>query len=287
MLAQLGDIKFTSVISPTSQDRSTAAVYAEHALIDGKPRLQRLGDALDKITMVMKFHTSFCDPEEKISQLKNHLLAGDTLEYINGAGDLLGDFLVVSMKETPVQLADSGRYIEVDVEVQLIENFNVDKANDTANAAKDNGFAVAKNTPPLTTIKSQEITPLAIAEVNAIEITAGSSAILAQMKLNENVPSAHPITFADVKNRALVMQRAAQKAIQTVNSTEGNIYDLTRNFEAAMQSTNLDINNLLENINAGDYPAALATSGDLVTSSASVATTSESMNAYKNSRLPN
>lgn len=56
MFALLGEIQFDLITYFDGFDSQFDADYAEHALIEGKPRLQWIGDKLDEISIQLSFH---------------------------------------------------------------------------------------------------------------------------------------------------------------------------------------------------------------------------------------
>ena len=58
MYALLGDIQFDLITYFDSFETDFGTDYAEHAVIDGKPRLQYMGDRLDEIRIELSFHAA-------------------------------------------------------------------------------------------------------------------------------------------------------------------------------------------------------------------------------------
>lgn len=82
MWAVLGDIEFELRNQPSRQDDRATADYAQHALIQGKPRLEWVGDGLDELTLELTLHALLADPEAQIRRLKTALRAHEPLPYV-------------------------------------------------------------------------------------------------------------------------------------------------------------------------------------------------------------
>ena len=71
MFALLGDVQFDLITYFDGFESQFGADYAEHPLIEGKPRLQFVGDKLDEIRIQLAFHLHYCDPEAELAKLKD------------------------------------------------------------------------------------------------------------------------------------------------------------------------------------------------------------------------
>lgn len=147
MYAQLGDIFFQALKGFTSYEDTRETIYAQHQRIEGKPKLQRTGEALNEISLVMKFHAAFCDPEVEYDALNDHRVAGDILSLILGNGFYEGDFVITQLKKTLSQTDDDGSYIEINVEVSLLEYSDDNKIITRQQRAKLDAFAVDVERP--------------------------------------------------------------------------------------------------------------------------------------------
>ena len=110
MYAQLGDVVFNGLIGPSSFSSGIEAKYAEQERIESKPRLQRTGEGLREISLGIKFHSSYCNPEAQLSTLEGHRSTGEVLAYIRGDGSLLGSFVITSINHVVNQHDTEGRF---------------------------------------------------------------------------------------------------------------------------------------------------------------------------------
>ncbi len=121
MYAMLGNIKFDLLTSPISTDDKRAYTYAEHAVIEGKPRLQYTGDDLESIDITFRFHKDFCDPasqQEKIIAAAN---AHKALPLVMGDGTYIGYFVILEVSCGPQAAMKDGSLIYTELSVKLKE----------------------------------------------------------------------------------------------------------------------------------------------------------------------
>lgn len=146
MYSQLGDIKFEGLIGFESFTDTIDATYAQHELVNRKPRLQRTGDALQEISGSISFHASFCDPEAQYAKLKEKKVSGEVLSLIYGNGIYEGDFVLKTIKRTVNQTDPSGNYVSISCEITLLEAEG-NTAAQRREQDKASAFAVTSNRP--------------------------------------------------------------------------------------------------------------------------------------------
>lgn len=121
MWAVLGDIEFELRNQPSRQDDRITADYAQHALIQGKPRSEWVGDGLDEMTLELTLHAVLGDPEAQIRRMKTALRAHEPLPYVLGSGDYRGVYLLTEVGTTTRRTDAQGRLISATVTVSLLE----------------------------------------------------------------------------------------------------------------------------------------------------------------------
>jgi phage protein U len=121
VFAVLGEIPFEVIGSPESLESSRVYEYAEHKVVEDRPRLQWVADGLETITLEMLFHVSFTDPAAQLALLL--AAAGDhnARPLVFGNGLHRGYFVVTSISTTSRQLSPAGDPIAIFVRVQLKE----------------------------------------------------------------------------------------------------------------------------------------------------------------------
>lgn len=128
MFALLGDVQFDLITYFDGFESQFGADFAEHALIEGKPRLQFIGDKLDEIRIQLAFHLHYCDPEAELAKLKDALAAHQAMALVLGNGDYKGWFVLTDLQATSKHTDEAGTLIALEASITLRE-FVGDKKN--------------------------------------------------------------------------------------------------------------------------------------------------------------
>jgi len=122
----LGDIAFEVsekyINSIIEIKRQSNWKYAEHEIVKGKSRLQRLGRQLDTVTFTGRFVDYFCNPLSEIKRLKAEAEKKELLALVLG-DEVFGDFVIESISETWQETDGVGNPRVIEFEVQLKEYF--------------------------------------------------------------------------------------------------------------------------------------------------------------------
>ena len=121
MYAQLGDIKFELITYFDGLDASKKIDYAEHATIEGKPKLQYIGENLEEINLKLSFHTDFCNPQEELKKLKDAASKYEPLAFIFGNGAYKGKYVIEEITDTVIHTFQDATYINIEAQVKLKE----------------------------------------------------------------------------------------------------------------------------------------------------------------------
>ncbi|OHX10254.1 hypothetical protein BI347_20875 [Chromobacterium sphagni] len=159
MFALLGEVQFDLITYFDGFESQFGADYAEHALIDGKPRLQHIGDKLDEIRIQLSFHSQYCDPEQELLKLRSALAAHQAMALVLGNGDYKGWFVLTDVTATSKQTDKAGTLIAMDANITLRE-FVGDKKAPLA--------------PPAVQPKSPPVAATASLAANKLKAAAGS-----------------------------------------------------------------------------------------------------------------
>jgi phage protein U len=161
MYYQLGNIKFQSLIGPNSLVQSKSANYAQHDTIETKPRLQRLGMQLDTVSMGIKFHSRFCNPQEQINNINTALTDAQPLPFFTGSGLVFGYFVLTKVDITTLKTGTNGDIWEADLSIELLEFFDPQlDPSGFANAALNPVLAPGQSFQSDTVQVQQEITAI-------------------------------------------------------------------------------------------------------------------------------
>jgi phage protein U len=99
MWGMLGDIRFELLRAPESADLTIKHNYAEHAVIEGKPKIQWTGDALRERNWTIRLHYTFCDPDAVIAAIRAMAARHEALPLSLGTGEYLGRYIVTDINE--------------------------------------------------------------------------------------------------------------------------------------------------------------------------------------------
>ncbi|WJV52746.1 phage tail protein [Prodigiosinella aquatilis] len=149
MFAVLGDIEFELITYWDGFEAQFGVDYAEHALIQGKPRLQFIGEKLDEISISLVFNWLYCTPETELARLRNLMHTHNAQALVFGNGDYRGWFVVTDVQATSEQTDRSGNVLALNAQVTLREYVGDPKKPLTAPAIAQtvpNTKAVAKST---------------------------------------------------------------------------------------------------------------------------------------------
>lgn len=119
--ALLGQIAFSLITYFEGIDIRFGAQYAEHALLQGKPRLQWTGDMLEEYTWTLVFHSGFCTPELELAKLRAAISAHEALPLVFANGDYRGRFVPVWAEVSTRQTGRDGTALCIEVRVTLRE----------------------------------------------------------------------------------------------------------------------------------------------------------------------
>lgn len=121
MFALLGDIRFDLITYFDGFSSSSGVRFSEHAVINGKPRLQFGGDELDEIRIQLSFHKQFCDPNYELLRLKTAKEAHQAMALVLGNGDHKGVFVLTQLQAVNKQTDAKGGVIAVEANIILRE----------------------------------------------------------------------------------------------------------------------------------------------------------------------
>lgn len=142
MYAQLGSRVFENLKTFTEYSKTETAIHPEHALLEGKPRLQRTGLGLDEITLSMRFHVSFCNPAEELEALRQFHDEGEVLPLLWGNGKVEGNFVIAGLTETIEDADPQGNVFSCLIMCTLREFVVPDKLQQEQDANRKNAIAV-------------------------------------------------------------------------------------------------------------------------------------------------
>ena len=139
MWALLGDIYFELLFTPEAADLKTLHNYAEHSVIEGKPKLQWTGDGLQERNWMIRLHSTFCDPDTVMSFLHSVAAEHKALPLSLGTGQYLGRYVIAEIYEQTLVTDQYGGTIAQTAGLKLKEwiGTGADVAGEAVYAASD------------------------------------------------------------------------------------------------------------------------------------------------------
>jgi phage protein U len=218
MYAQLGSIQFTPIKGFSERSGTKETNFAQHALIDGKPKLQRIGTNLATIEIGMFLDASFCNPQAEIDALNSARENGEILPLIMGNGRFDGNFVIQSVSDTSLHEASDGTLLQAEVSVQLLEYATGDLTVTTAVSAIAQAFGNLVNNPP----------------TFSTDTVYASAEMVAATEYVESIASMN--TASDVLNGlgafAELYRPKAEAVIRDMNRATDNLSDLLSSINA-------------------------------------------------------
>jgi len=128
MIGTFGNIVFETSSSKirTFEEfkRKGSAMFSEHPVLEGKPKLQHLGTSLDEISFSITFNVALgIDPREEINKLQEIKNIGDEKKLIIGR-DVLGSFVLTELSESWDKIDSRGNLLLARVDLSLKEFVN-------------------------------------------------------------------------------------------------------------------------------------------------------------------
>jgi phage protein U len=121
LFAVLGDIQFEVVGSPESYESADGYDFPEQRVIESKPRLQWVGDELERLNFELMWHASFTNPTAQLALLRATAATHLALPLVFGDGGFRGFFVIESIKVKSQQLSAGGAPIAIRVALALKE----------------------------------------------------------------------------------------------------------------------------------------------------------------------
>lgn len=221
MRATLGNISFDIIKGFESLSTSKEATYSEHAIVDGKPVLQRIGTALDKVSIGIRFHAGFCVPENEIENLEQAQFRGDISALILGNGRVLGEFIIQGISLSYSQTDGDGNITDCNVSLDLTEYYSPNRLDRRKEFAKSNAFALEQNNPQkAVNINVAKSGPAAMGESVTAAAAAGGDFNIEAAKMSAGATPSEG-TWSKLKKSANEARKGLENVKSIINSTPG------------------------------------------------------------------
>lgn len=286
MYSQLGDIRFENAFSPTGNELTTGAKFAEHELINGKSRIQHTGTALLQMKLTLKLHRNFCVPEDEIEKLTDYTNKGQSLRYIDGNGRLIGNFVITELKESRIAQGPQGKIIEADIEVALLENYIRDVQSAAKIEAINRGFGMSPNTPALAPPTFTPVSTVAFAASEVSGLAALVARLVALFSAAQQAVQSAVETAREALEAANEAKERVENAITAVNDTVQSVQDTLIEFKENCEELRDNINTFITAVEDGDLVGAAFALADVTDGNTAVLESAETLDRIVGSRFP-
>lgn len=121
MYAMLGDVRFEVLNSFTSLEAEHAATFAKHDVLQGRPRLQAMGNELATLRFGLKLHWRLGNPDTAYNGLLAAKESQQAQALVYGSGRFVGWFVIERLTERTLMQDGRGRTAAREVDVELTE----------------------------------------------------------------------------------------------------------------------------------------------------------------------
>lgn len=282
---QLGDIKFEGIRGLDSLKKTREAVYAELPLIGGKSRLQRTGTALQTLSIGISLHAAFTDPAADIAALDAYRESGEVLALITGEGEVIGDFLVLSIEETVIQTSPTGRTLSAELSVTLKEHFDPNPTATRQKSAVTAAFAVGTDKVVPVRLVRPAINNTTVVSNRVQTGASASTSAITQIRQSTATPAQQASVFVRAKN-LLETAKTAYEGAKELIDTYTDIAAKAPQLSAAVAAAISNASALSAFLASGDLTNALTGCDTLDASLENVADAIRPLNAYLITRKP-
>lgn len=121
MYAMLGDVRFEVLNSFTSLEADHAVAFAKHDVLQGRPRLQAMGNDLTTLRFSLKLHWKLGNPDTAYNGLLSAKESQQAQALVYGSGRFVGWFVIERLTERTLMQDGWGRTAAREVDVELTE----------------------------------------------------------------------------------------------------------------------------------------------------------------------
>lgn len=121
MFGTFGEVTFEVLGSPVAFESSYRWTYAEHEVVEARPRLQWLSENLQTIEFDLRFHASFTNPAAQLQSLLAAARDHSARPLVLGNGDHQGYFVIVALRMASTQMTSFGDVVAMKVHLELKE----------------------------------------------------------------------------------------------------------------------------------------------------------------------
>lgn len=244
MYAQLGTIRFEQLKGFTSLEETFGVNYAQHERINGKPRLEAVGDILDTISFSMLLHSDFTDPEVDIQRLKQSLADREVMTLILGNGSIVGDFVIPSFTKSVSFTDPKGNIISCTLEIELLEAFDDSKVTKEKQEALAKAFATQQRNANVRAVIPPKPAPSTVLVGGIAKIESSGKIIQQHTASIENNTNSLDYYSNKIQGELDKMTQYSNEVQQQLSNTQHYI-DIAQSLPSTMQSIDTAIQNMV------------------------------------------
>lgn len=261
MYAQIGDIVLSNRYGFSGFSDARGVEYAQHALIDSKPRLQSTGDNLIALKFSIHLQRQFIIPETETDRFYEYLTQKTVVPITLGTGEFLGNFVITSIDKEVIQTLDDGTIFECNLDINVLEW--------VGNVTENKGKAISTNNPP----RFQSIAvpmPLGGQVVTTVhDTTAMANAMDKDIQDANN----NPATRGQKIKAALLKVQSLDQSLKKVKTIVANSFRLVeegKNLQKKAERSQKDLAKLKSALEIRDMDSANAANRDFQTNLSNV-----------------
>ena len=243
MYAQLGNIRFEGLKGFSNFSHERGVNYAQHELINGKPRLQAVGDNLDTISFGMYLHSQFTNPEADIETLRLAMQNREVLPLLLGNGRILGFFVMPNFSQENSFTDPLGNLIEVTLSIELLESFSDDPLREAELQAINQAFATSQRNSNIRSVLPAKLSKgMTIStEISSIQTSATLTNVYTANI--EAVPSRSEYWSGKI-SKSLTDIEGSITTVQSTLSDASQLQDLAEDMPAALNDVYIRVQNM-------------------------------------------
>jgi hypothetical protein len=228
MYAQIGDIILSGHYGFTAWSDEKGSNIIEHPLIESKPRLQKIGDELDKFNFSVNLNRGFVDIEAETARW-NKLVSDSTVVPVTlGTGEFLGNFILTKIKKVVDQTDASGGIVQCTLELNAVEFIS--------DIQENKGTAVLSNNPA--SVKSVAVQKSLAGQItgNVTDCSNLTEEMNTNLTLAEKSPKQKDKKLKDTLNKIKLID-AKLKATYILTSNVFNLINEAQNMRQRIKTT--------------------------------------------------
>jgi phage protein U len=238
----------------------------------GKPGSQHVGGNLDTLTLQIRLHKYFTDPDLELAKMDEYKKRGTILPFITGDGRIIGDFYIKGFNISFKQLGPDGLTLFAEVSLDLKEYYTADRDAAAKNDSINNGFANSQNTPQQTIPTETPGTPSMEASKSVVSSGASISAVSDMSDILSDASGTLKNTCEQMKTKCVSALNDTQKIIGIIDAdASSELYSVTRDLSTSCTNQVSILTNLVNSIsqlitditgNPAAVPAGIITVGE-------------------------